>query len=273
MLKTLTEWILTATADLPTDDMRIEGAWLLHLNYQPFVNERLFQYDVALVQVQSTGAAYSAYEGIHKSELHFLVGKDAREMLTEKYSPVNIALLDAMFASLSPKADEEFLISGKNKASQRADIICNEVQNLCRKKLIPEHPKVVNVGAIGCIIEKLKNQNMLVSATDLDENIIDKELSGVKIADGALHTEKLVAAADLAIITGMTISNGSLPGLISIAKKNNTKIMMVAETGSGFGRAYCDLFDIDVVVSEPYPFYIFNCYSQIFIYRGNQHAG
>ena len=267
MLKTLTDWILTATKDLPAEDMRIEGAWLLHLNYQPFAKERLFQYDVALVQVQATGAAYSAYEGIHKSELNALVGNDAREMITEEYSPVNIALLDAMFASLSPKADEEFLISGKNKASQRADIICNEVQNMCRKKLIPERPGVVNVGAIGCIIEKLKNKNMLVTASDLDENIINKELCGVNIADGALHTDELVAEADLAIITGMTISNGSLPEIIKTAKENNTKIMIIAETGAGFGRAYCDLFDIDIVVSEPYPFYIFNCYSQILIYR------
>jgi putative heavy-metal chelation protein len=267
MLKTLTDWILTATKDLPVEDMRIEGAWLLHLNYQPFAKERLFQYDVALVQVQATGAAYSAYEGIHKSELNALVGNDAREMITEEYSPVNIALLDAMFASLSPKADEEFLISGKNKASQRADIICNEVQNMCRKKLIPERPGVVNVGAIGCIIEKLKNKNMLVTATDLDENIINKELCGVNIADGALHTDELVAEADLAIITGMTISNGSLPEIIKTAKENNTKIMIVAETGAGFGRAYCELFGVDIVVSEPYPFYIFNCHSEIKIYR------
>ena len=55
MIKTLTEWILTETADLPADEMRIEGSWLLHLNYQPFVGERLFRYDVALVQVKATG--------------------------------------------------------------------------------------------------------------------------------------------------------------------------------------------------------------------------
>ncbi len=267
MLKTLIEWILTATADLTAEDMRIEGSWLLNLNYQPFISERLFKYDVALIQIKSTGAAYSAYGSLDKSELNSLVGNDARKMITEEYSPVNIALLDSMFASLSPRADEEFLISGDNKAGQRADIICNEVQNLSREKLIPEQPRVVNVGAIGCIIEKLKKQNMIVTATDLDENIIDKELCGIKIADGALHTEELVAEADLAVITGMTISNGSLPAIIDIAKKNNTKIMMVSETGAGFGRAYCDLFDIDVVVSEPYPFYIFNCYSEIKIYR------
>ena len=156
---------------------------------------------------------------------------------------------------------------GVSLIKAKFDPICDEVQNMCRKKLIPERPKVVNVGAVGCIIEKLKNKNMLVTATDLDENIINKELCGVNIADGALHTDELVAEADLAIITGMTISNGSLPEIIKTAKENNTKIMIVAETGAGFGRAYCDLFDIDIVVSEPYPFYIFNCYSQILIYR------
>ena len=267
MLKVLKEWILAATKDLTAEDMRIEGSWLLNLNYQPFIGERLFEYDVALVQVKATGAAYSAYGSLDKSELNSLVGNDARKIITDEYSSVNIALLDAMFASLSPKADEEFLISGDDKAGQRADIICNEVLNMSRKKLIPERPKVVNVGAIGCIIDKLSKKGMIVTATDLDESIIDKELCGVKIADGALHTERLVAEADLAVITGMTISNGSLPELISIARENNTKVMMVAETGAGFGRAYCDLFDIDVVISEPYPFYIFKCYSEIKIYR------
>ena len=267
MLKTLSEWILNATKDMPAEDMRIEGSWLLNLNYQPFIGERLFEYDVAIIQVQATGAAYSGYGTLNKSELNSLVGNDAREMITDKYSPVNIALLDAMFASLSPQADEEFLFSGKDKAGQRADIICNEVQNMCSKKLLPGRPKVVNVGAIGCIIEKLSKQDMIVTATDLDETIIDKELCGVKIADAALYGDKMIAEADLAIITGMTVSNGSLPEIIKIAKANNTKIMMVAETGSGFGRAYCDLFDIDVVVSEPYPFYIFKCYSEIKIYR------
>ncbi len=272
MLKTLTEWILTATADLPAEDMRIEGSWLLHLNYQPFIGERLFRYDVALVQIKATGAAYSAPDGIHESELHAMVGHDAREMITDKYCPVNIAILDAMFSSLSPKADEEFLISGEDKAGQRADIVCNEVQNMSRQKLLPEQPKIVNVGAIGCIIEKLRNKNMIVTATDFDKSIIGKELSGIKIADGALYTEKMVAEADLALITGMTVSNGSLPELMKIAKENNTKIMMVSETGSGFGRAYCDLFDIDVVVSEPYPFYIFRCDSVIKIYRKDQYV-
>ena len=267
MLKKLNEWILDATKNLPPEAMRIEGAWLLNLNYQPFVTERLFQYDVAIVQIQATGAAYSAYGSLKQSELSSLVGNDAREMISEEYSPVNIALMDAMFASLEPKADEEFLISGKDKANQRATIIANEVQNMVQNGLIPKQAKVVNIGAIGCIIEKLVEAKMQVTASDLDKNLINRELAGINIADGALHTEQMLAEADLAIITGMTISNGSLPAIIDIAKKNGTKIMMVAETGAGFGRAYCDLFDIDVVVSESYPFYIFNCYSQIFIYR------
>ncbi|MDD5729358.1 MAG: DUF364 domain-containing protein, partial [Victivallales bacterium] len=252
--------------------MRVEGSWLLHLNYQPFARERLFRYDVAIIQIQGTGAAYSGRDGIHKSELDSIVGNDARKILKNEYSPVNIALLDAMYASLSPEPDADFLISGRNKAGQRADIVCNEVQNLRSRELIPARPKVVNVGAIGCIIEKLEQRQMQVTASDLDKDLIGSELAGVKIADGALHTEKMVAEADLALVTGMTACNGSLPGILATAKANATRVMMIAETGAGFGRAYCDLLDVDVVVSEPYPFYIFNCYSQILIYRKAQNA-
>ena len=266
MLNTLKKYILSETAALPAESMRIEGSWLLHLNYQPFAKERLFQYDVALVQVQATGAAYAARDGIHKSELDSMVGKDAREMLKDEYCPVNIALLDAMYGSIHPKADQDFLISGNDKASQRADIICKEVQNMIKGDLIPARPKVVNVGAIGCIIDKLKQQQMDVTASDLDPGLIGHELSGVKIVDG-VHTDEMVAEADLAVVTGMTISNGSLPKILDIAKANDTKLMIIAETGAGLGRAYCDLFDIDVVISEPYPFYIFKCHSQMSIHR------
>jgi uncharacterized protein (DUF4213/DUF364 family) len=125
----------------------------------------------------------------------------------------------------------------------------------------------VNVGAIGVIIDTLRKQNMHVTATDLDEALINNKLSDVEIADGALHTNEYVAEADVAIVTGMCIGNGTLPEIVDIANKNGTKLIIVAETGAGLGRAYCDLFDIDVVVAEPFPFYIFDCHSEMLIYR------
>ncbi|MDD5729180.1 MAG: hypothetical protein PHV59_11510, partial [Victivallales bacterium] len=88
MLDILTEHILSETAALPAASMRVEGSWLLHLNYQPFARERLFRYDVAIIQIQGTGAAYSGRDGIHKSELDSIVGNDARKILKNEYSPV-----------------------------------------------------------------------------------------------------------------------------------------------------------------------------------------
>jgi hypothetical protein len=42
---------------------------------------------------------------------------------------------------------------------------------------------------------------------------------------------------------------------------------MFAETGANFGEEYCRTIGVDVVVSEPFPFYIFQGVTRIEIYR------
>jgi hypothetical protein len=58
--------------------------------------------------------------------------------------------------------------------------------------------------------------------------------------------------SDLAIITGMTLANRTLPGLMETAKAHNTSTMIWAITGRNFGEYYIE-HGIDCVISDPSP--------------------
>jgi hypothetical protein len=44
-------------------------------------------------------------------------------------------------------------------------------------------------------------------------------------------------------------------------------LLLFAETGANFGEEYCRTMGIDTVVSEPFPFYIFQGTSTIEVHR------
>jgi hypothetical protein len=50
-----------------------------------------------------------------------------------------------------------------------------------------------------------------VSATDMSADVVGQKLCGVTVCDQT-ENRRFVEAADLAIITGMTLANRTLPG-------------------------------------------------------------
>jgi hypothetical protein len=65
----------------------------------------------------------------------------------------------------------------------------------------------------------------------------------------------------------MTLATDSLDLIISEARQAGTKLLIFAETGANFGEEYCRTLGVDTVVSEPFPFYIFQGLSTIEVYR------
>jgi hypothetical protein len=72
-------------------------------------------------------------------------------------------------------------------------------------------------------------------ATDMSSDVIGKNLGGVTVSD-ATENGSLIKAADLVIITGMTLPNRTLPALIEAAKSHNTSTMIWAITGKNLGQ-------------------------------------
>jgi hypothetical protein len=78
--------------------------------------------------------------------------------------------------------------------------------------------------------------------------------------------------ADLAIITGMTLPNRTLPGLIELAKEHNTSTMIWAISGRNFGHYYTE-HGVDCVISDPSPFLLLPGPATVAIWRRKEGRG
>ncbi len=265
----LREAAITKTNDWPDENFVVRGFWKTELIFKPNPNERAFHYNTILAQVMGQGCCYCA------SDLELeenKVGMDARELIDGSCC-TGIAVLDAIYSSIpkSPAATHEIRGNSIEKTHLRNNIIADEVERLCD---CDERDGIhlLNVGVVGDLVKKLRERNFKVTATDLDESIIDRTYGGVTIEHGE-RTMEYVEKSDLAIISGMTLSTDTLEEIVERAKANETLLLMFAETGANFGEEYVNHFGIDTVVSEPYPFYIFQGVSTIDIYRGESDGG
>ena len=81
------------------------------------------------------------------------------------------------------------------------------------------------------------------------------------------RTLPLLEDADLAIVTGMTITTQTIDSILEVCRTHNTKVILFAETGANLGSYYLQE-GADVFLGETYPFYIFNGQSEILVGRG-----
>ena len=93
-----------------------------------------------------------------------------------------------------------------------------------------------------------------VTAADMSPDVVGQNLGGVTVCEGT-ENDRLIEAADLVIMTGMTLPNRTLPHLIETAKRYNTSTMIWAVTGKNFGHYYTE-HGIDCVISDPSPFFL-----------------
>jgi hypothetical protein len=261
----LKEQALRKTAGAKPEEFTIRGLWKVDLAFRPNPDERTFRYNFLVAQTMGQGSCYCD-KALEINE--GLLGRDARDIISEM-SCYEIALLDAIYASIprTPQVVHELRGNSVTKAVERGAIIVDEVERLLvRVGGVPEKITVVNVGVVGNLVKELKDRHYNVVATDLDETIIGTSIHGVTVEDGT-STFKAVRDADVAVITGMTLTTDALNDIVHICQENDTRLVMFAETGANFGEEYCTTIGVDVVVSEPFPFYIFQGVTRIEIYR------
>jgi uncharacterized UPF0146 family protein len=264
VLTQLREIALQKSRGLPDDDFTLRGQWTCDLLFSPNKGERVFEYSVLLMQTLAQGACYCAH-GRPTLRKEF-IGQDIRE-LTAPDSDFEVAMLDAIYSGFARSSQEEHTLVGNSvvKAQQRAAIVVNEVTRQLQD--LQRRPKVVHVGVVGNILKQLSESGMEVYATDLDPLLVDQRIHSVDILNGEQHNYELIENCDLALITGMTLATGTLDAILQTARENNTKVIMFAETGAWLGQEYCQTFGIDAVISEPFPFYIFEGTSTIRVHR------
>jgi len=264
IIKKLHQTALKRSRDYTDSSFLIRGLWRTELLFRPNVNERLFDYTYILAQTEGQGCCYckkGEYFPLDRS----LMGKDARK-LKPKERCVEIALLDAVYSVFERRPVLSFTIEGSSidKTDQRTKIVIDEVFRELEKSRT-KNRKVVNVGAVGNFIQELKRRDIKTFATDFHSNLVGETLHDVRIEHGN-KTIEYIRKCDLALVTGMTLATGTLEDIIEAAKNYGTKLVMFCETGANFAEEYCK-YGVDVVISEPFPFYIFQGVSRIEVFR------
>jgi hypothetical protein len=240
--------------------------WHIRMNVQPSPDERMFRYGLTVVQTRGFGCCYLPPSAPPPS-LN-VVGRDVRTIRSG--SPcLELALLDSAFSALPSRPLRHAVLHGlaADKADQRARLICDEAAAQLPKRCKGRRPRVAVIGLVSKFIGILKKSGYDVSATDLQRSMIGRTVHGVRIGDGQRDMAATLRDADVALVTGMTAGNGSLMPIVRAAREHGTRIVLFAETGAWLAPYFCDVLGVDSVVSEPFPYYIFNGETVINLFR------
>ena len=235
-----------------SDDLIIRGVWTTRYWLKLLNESTPFELQYLLVQTRAIGCCYYSVSTEFEMPNPSCIGASA---LAEFSDPaLEIAALDAAYGAL-PVPGALHVLSGENfeKARSRASLIHGEAM-----RLLPSGSKVHRVGLVGVVGELLHqfrvSPGIEILATDYASYLADKKMEGVTIKWGE-ETKDMVAKVDVAVVTGMTLANGSLAGIIDVARRAGTKLVLFAETGHNFASMYLEL-GVHTVISEEFPFYL-----------------
>jgi uncharacterized UPF0146 family protein len=251
------KWALQRSRKLPADLFRLMAFWYIDFFVQWVPQDRKTRYTVRLAQSENYGLACGLTPARHDPDPDF-VGKDTRQILRDKLCADyidRIALVDLLIARVSGPAQRRITLDDtiQKKYGGRSRIFADEAERVLRRKgaknLKGNKPRAVMVGASSGIIEALAKRGFEVFAADLSPEVVGKKLGGITVRDGKLANAQLMKEADVAIITGITLTNRTLPGLMRLAKKYNTSTIIWAITGKNFGYYYTEN-GVDCVISD-----------------------
>ena len=252
-------------AILEKEDAYIKGIWSVDCLFNPDIHERVFDFKFLVVKSIGQGSAYSLNTDYRSSYLKSYMGKKISEIVFDDIA-LEVAVYDSIFAEYQRKkfhSTHRLKGSSTDKAISRAQIIFEESRHLLKGV---KDPKIVNVGVVTNVIKVLKDNGYKVKGTDFDDEIIGKQIyKDVMVYSGNMTLE-IVAESDLVVMTGMTLTTDSADDLLRVAKENNTKIVVFAETASNLGDFFIAA-GADSFISEPFPFYIFDGETDIFVKR------
>ncbi len=274
------KWALDRSANLPEELFRLTALWSISFVRQATPAERKTHYIMRLAQSQNYGLSAGLGVRLHRPDAA-VVGLDARVILKKRlyrgYTD-RTALLDLVMGHVSRPADRKIHLDStfRAKYEARSEMFAHEAEGVLLRKRSKNRkgtkPRALVIGATAGIISALVRHGFQVSATDLSPQVLGLRLGGVKVESGREANSQGMKEADLAIITGMTLPNRTLPGLIELAKEHNTSTMIWAISGRNFGHYYTE-HGVDCVISDPSPFLLLPGPATVAIWRRKEGRG
>jgi hypothetical protein len=260
---------LGKASGLSAELFRITSFWHIDWFVQHLTTDRKTRYTALLAQSENYGIACGLTPASQNTDHplalrdadHALVGGDAREILKDRQYRTDLgrtALIDLVAGHFSSMPNSQVILDHKrgDKYAHKSRIFADETEAVLRRKgldaIKAAKPNILVIGAMAGTHAALKARGYEVTATDMSPDVVGENLGGVTVRHGA-ETLKLMEATDLVIITGMTLPNRTLQGLIEAAKISNTSTIIWAVTGRNLGDYYV-AHGIDCVISDPAPF-------------------
>jgi hypothetical protein len=253
-------WALERASRLSADRFRLTSFWYIDYIRQHVPGERKTRYRMRLAQSENYGIAFGPTSALRDTD-QALVGEDSREILKDRRFRDDIdrtALIDLVIGHVSAPADHQVILDQtlREKYVLRSRLFGDEADLILRRKgfdsIKGSKPRIHVIGATAGIIGALIERGFEVTATDMGQDVVGEKLGGVTVCDET-ENSRLIKAADLVIITGMTLPNQTLPILIEAAKTHNTSTVIWAITGRNFGHYFTER-GVDCVISDPSPF-------------------
>lgn len=271
LIDKIKEYVTTHLSSDEKKDCIIRGLWDTTCLYNP-AGERFFNFDFLIAKTLDEGCAYLTKKPARQI-LEEVIGCNYFDVCDKLDKETEIAVLDSIFGAVYQiKPQFTYLLNGSSlsKAMDRAQIVVKEIEELIRLYQGPSKKyDVVNVGVIGLFLKLLSKKHYKIVGTDFDENIVDTIFYDVvNIVDGK-NTLDCIAQAKVAAVTGMTLTTNTLDDIINCAKAHKTKLLVFAETGFNLARYYLRE-GVDIVVCEPFPFYIFDGETSIKVYKNEE---
>jgi hypothetical protein len=254
------QWALERASRLSADRFRLTSFWYIDYFRQQVPGERKARYRMRLAQSENYGIACGPASPLRDTD-HALVGEDSRAILKHQRVSDDIdrtALIDLVIGHVSAAANHQVILDQTlhDKYALRSRLFADEADIALQRKGLDaikgSKSRILVIGATAGMIGALIARGFEVTATDMCPDVVGQTLGGVTVCDET-ENGRLVEAADLVIITGMTLPNRSLPALIEAAKTHNTSTMIWAITGKNFGHYYTK-HGVDCVLSDSSPF-------------------
>ena len=281
-LEVVEQWALERAEALPANPFRLTSFWYIDFIIQHAPGERKTRYAARLAQSENYGIAFSLTSALrdidHALALqdsdHAMVGEDSRQILKDRRYRNDMdrtALIDLIMGHLSAVADDHVMLNQArpDKYALKSRLFADEAEVILRRKgsdaIKGSKPHVLVIGAMAGTIAALIARGYEVTATDMSPDVVGRNLGGVTVCQEK-ENRRLIQAADLAIITGMTLPNRTLPTIMEEAKISNTSTMMWSVTGKNLGHYYIE-GGVDCVISDPLPFLMLPGPADIRIWR------
>ena len=272
-LEVVERWALERAGRLSADCFRLTSFWYIDYVRQQVPGERKTRYTLRLAQSENYGIAFGPASRLRDTD-DALVGEDCREILKNRRFRNDIdrtALIDLVIGHVSAAADHQVILDQtlRDKYALRSRLFADEADIILRRKgfdaIKGSKSRILVIGATAGIIGALIDRGFEVTATDMCPDVVGQKLGRVTVF-GETENDRLIKAADLVIITGMTLPNRTLPALIKAAKIHNTSTMIWAITGRNLGHYYTEQ-GVDCVISDPSPFLLLPGPASIGIWR------